>query len=144
LSFELWNPPALLIPIQQCVEDSERKIDGKCWDLKAVQDALAKGELKVQLSGGAHATMVEELLWSDEDVIQFILCLNKARYNDSEWCLPNRNPKLQPMKADSYVMGFNRFKGEENQNADPWVYFKFTIRANTLTLLVFSLHNSIY
>jgi hypothetical protein len=81
LSFELWNPPALLIPIQQCVEDSERKIDGKCWDLKAVQDALAKGELKVQLSGGAHATMVEELLWSDEDVIQFILCLN-AYFSD--------------------------------------------------------------
>jgi hypothetical protein len=144
LSFELWNPPPLSIPIHQCVEDAERKIAGKCWDLQAAQDALAKGELKVVLSSAAQASMVEELLWSDDDVTQFIKCLHKARYNGSEWCLPSKNPKAQAMAADSYVMGFNRFKGIENQAADPWIYFKFSIRSNTLTLLVFSLHASIY
>lgn len=144
MSFELWNPPPLHIPIQQCVDDAERKIAGKCWDLAAVQSALAKGELKVVLSGSAQASMLEELLWSEDDLRQFIQCLHKARYNDSEWCLPSQNPKLQPMPADSYVMGFNRFKGAENQAAEPWVYFKFTIKAYTLTLLVFSLHASNY
>lgn len=144
LSFELWTPPPLNIPIQQCTEDSQRKIDGKCWDLPAIQQALAKNELKVVLSGTAQQQMIEELLWSPDDLVQFIKCLHKGRYNDSEWCLPSQNPNGQPFKADSYLMGFNRFKGKEHQEAEPWVYFKFTIKEQTLTMLVFSLHHSIY
>lgn len=144
MSFELWTPPPLETSILECTEDRQRKINGKCWDLAKIQGALADGELRIVFSGKAQAQMIEELLWSDEDLIQFINCLHKARYNDSEWCLPSNNPKVSPMMADSYVMGFNRFKGEENQAAEPWIYFKFTIKEKTMTLLVFSLHHSIY
>lgn len=48
------------------------------------------------------------------------------------------------MKADAYLMGFNRFRGVEHPAHEPWIYFKFTVRENALTLLVLSLHRSIY
>lgn len=140
MTFELWTPPPLTVAIQECT-DAQRKIARKCWDLAAVQHALAEGKLRVQLSTGAQTTLRDELGWSGDDLALFIQCLHKARYNDSEWCLPGgNNPKLQPMAADSYCMGFNRIKGGENQKADPWIYFKFTVRAGTLTLMVFSVH----
>lgn len=109
-----------------------------------MQNAVADGQLKIVLSASAQQSIIEELLWSPDDISQFIQCLHKARYNDSEWCLPSKNRKLAPMKADSYVMGFNRFKCVENQADSPWIYFKFTVRESTLTLLVFSLHRSIF
>lgn len=144
MSFELWTPPPLETPIHECTEDWQRKINGKCWDLAKIQKALGDGELNIELSGKAQAQMIEELLWSPEDLIQFINCLHKGRYNDSEWCLPSNNPIVPPMKADSYVIGFNRFKGEENQAAEPWIYFKFAIKEKAMKLIVFSLHHSIY
>ena len=140
MTFALWTPPALGIPIRECT-DADRKIDGKCWDLQEVQRALIAGELQVLLSPSAQTQLRDELGWSGDELKQFIGCLHKARYHDSEWCLPGgANPKIAPMAADSYCMGFNRIKGEENQKADPWIYFKFTIKANVMTLLVFSVH----
>jgi hypothetical protein len=37
-------------------------------------------------------------------------------------------------------MGFNRFKGEENQKIDPWVYFKFTVNESARSILILSAH----
>ena len=139
MSFELWTPPPLKLPAQQCT-DKERKIEGKCWDLAAVQAALLSGELKVQLTPGAEATLIDELGWTPEEILQFLQGLHKARYNDSEWCLPSNNPKAVAAPADSYVMGFSRITGKENQATRPWIYCKFAVRTNILTLQVFSLH----
>jgi hypothetical protein len=46
------------------------------------------------------------------------------------------------MAADSYVMGFDRIQVKENQNRQPYVYVKFTVREKTQKILVFSLHPS--
>jgi hypothetical protein len=83
-------------------------------------------------------------MWTKDDIVQFIRCLHRARYHDSEWCLLGRGDHSPPMKADSYLMGFNRFTGIESQTREPWIYFKFTIKRQSMTLLVFSLHHSVF
>lgn len=142
MTFEIWKPPALGQPAGQEYTDAERKIDRKCWNLQTVQEALAAGQLTVELTAGCQEVMLQELGWSSSEVIAFIQRLHKARYLDSEWCLPSKksHANVPWMAADTYFMGFDRIKGIENQRRDPWVYFKFTVRANTLKLLVFSLH----
>lgn len=143
MCFDRWTPPPLNKRIQDCT-DAERKISRPCWNLAAVQKAVASGWMSVQLTRSAQASVVEDLAWSSSDICRFIASLHQARYNDSEWCLPGGTLNHQPMKADSYLMGFNRFKGAEHPAHEPWIYFKFTIRASTPALLVFSLHRSIY
>lgn len=142
MTFEIWKPPALGQLTGQEYTDAERKIDQKCWNLQAVQEALAAGQLTVELTAGCQEVMLQELGWSSSEIIAFIQSLHKARYLDSEWCLPSKKSHANApwMAADTYFMGFDRIKGVENQLRDPWVYFKFTVRANTLKLLVFSLH----
>ncbi|ALV08251.1 hypothetical protein [Roseateles depolymerans] len=100
--------------------------------------------MSVQLSSSAQASVLEDLAWSSSDICRFILSLHKARYNDSEWCLPGGKVNQPPMKADSYLMGFNRFTGVEHPAHEPWIYCKFTVRTSIPALLVFSLHRSLY
>ena len=139
MSFANFDPPPLKIPIREC-NDDERKIHRKCWNLDEVQAAVASGELTVELTTSAQETMFNELRLTGEQLLDFIKCLHKARYHASEWCLPSDRPKAVEKAADAYCMGFNRFKGVENQAAKPWIYFKFTVQAKTLKLLVFSMH----
>lgn len=140
MSFEIFDPPPLTIPIRECT-NAERKIAGKCWNLAEVQAAVASGKLTVELTTSAQETAFDEPRLSGTELLQFIACLHKARYHGSEWCLPSQRPHAREMAADAYCMGFNRFKGVENQAKKPWIYFKFTVQAKTLRLLVFSLHH---
>lgn len=106
-----------------------------------VQAALRAQDLRIMLSTSAEATVQSELMWDSSDVNGFIQCLHPARYINSEWGLPaGHNGKVQPLAADAYVMGFNRFKGEENQRTTPWVYFKFAVRPTAKVMLVLSAH----
>lgn len=140
MTFALWTPTPPHVPLEDCT-DAERKIARKCWDLHAVQRALADQTLRVLLTTSAQTAVRDELAWDAGDVAGFINCLSAARYLDSEWCLPSgHNGRFAPMAADSYCMGYNRFKGVENQRTSPWVYVKFTIRIGSMTMLVFSAH----
>lgn len=124
-------------------ENHERKITPRCWDLAAVQAALRSSHLSIQLSTTASEDVSTELRWDGNDIKNFFLCLGAHRYNDSEWCLPpEHGNRFAPMAADSYLMGFDRIKAEENQNRQPYVYMKFTVREKSGKILVFSLHPS--
>ncbi len=128
--------------LDEC-KDHERKIIPRCWDLAAVQAALDSSHLSIQLSTTASEDVATELRWDRNDIRNFFLCLGSHRYNDSEWCLPPKHGnKFAPMAADSYVMGFDRIKVEENQSRQPYVYVKFTVSEKTNKILVFSLHPS--
>jgi hypothetical protein len=122
-------------------KDHERKITPRCWDLAAVQAALRAGQLSIELSLTANEDVGAQLPWYGDDIKNFFLCLGSHRYNDSEWCLPpEHGNQCKPMPADSYVMGFDRIKAEENQSRQPYVYVKFTVREKSGRILVFSLH----
>lgn len=129
----------------RALSDRERKItdagrNRAVWSLERIQAALAKEPpLRVIFSMKAQAEMTEQLGWKAESAIAFLNALSRGRYNGSEWCyLPKATT---PCACDSYVMGFNRFTGLENQQCDPWVYFKFgLIGANKEKVAVFSAH----
>lgn len=144
MTFALHQPLLPNVPLDQC-SDRERKINQKCWDLAGVQAALAAKELRMFLSPTASAQIAVELAWSSQDVLAFFKSLPPYRYNDSEWCLPPANGNnFGPMPADSYLMGFDRISGAENQARQPYVYIKFSIREKTKAILVLTCHPSQY
>lgn len=143
MALALHSPtPPDIGELEQC-RDHERKITPRCWNLAAVQAALASSHLSIQLSPTATEDVAAELRWDRHDIRNFFLCLGSHRYNDSEWCLPpEHGNRFAPIAADSYVMGFDRIQVKENQNRQPYVYVKFTVREKTQKILVFSLHPS--
>jgi len=143
MAFALHNPtPPHSIELNER-NDHERKITSKCWNLAAVQAALESSLLSIKLSTTASADVAAELRWDQNDIRKFLLCLGPHRYKDSEWCLPpEHGNRFKPMAADSYVMGFDRIKEEENQLRQPYIYVKFTVREKASVILVFSLHPS--
>lgn len=123
--------------------DSQRKIKTRCWNLADVQLGLKSGAVKMTLTTKAQTEIATELRWSQSELLGFFHSLTLARYWDSEWCLPSGHcGRYAPMRADSYVMGYNRFTGIENQMTVPWVYAKFTVRDElpVPTVLIFSMH----
>jgi len=144
MTFALHQPFLPNVPLDQC-SDRERKIDQKCWDLAGVQAALATNDLRMLLSSTASLQINDELAWSFQDVLTFFKSLPSYRYNDSEWCIPPANSnKFGPMPADSYLMGFDRIRGQENQVRKPYIYIKFSIREKAKIVLVLSCHPSRY
>jgi hypothetical protein len=135
----LWTPPPLPRPPHEYQDDRDRKINGCCWDLLQVQRSLAGGALRLLFSTSASFDLTNELHWTGDDVVAFISALHRARYNDSEWCQFGNNSR-HAHAADSYVMGFNRWTGEENQLTTPWVYFKFSVVETSGCVLVHSAH----
>ncbi|WP_422096314.1 hypothetical protein [Variovorax sp.] len=106
------------------MEDAERKIQGKVWNLDAIQAALAAGQLEIIVAPSANEG-IELLNWGSNHLRAFVQALSKARYYDSEWC--RFNPKSNVYACDTYVMGYSKSLTSENPKARPWVYFKFTI-----------------
>lgn len=140
MSFELCSPTPPNAPLEECT-DAERRITTVCWDLQGVQTALASGAFELTLAGSAQRDLFEKLNWDESDLLGFFSSLSKSRYWGSEWALPSgHGGAIQPMKADAYFMGYNRFKGIENQNTYPWVYMKFSVRETHSKVMVLSVH----
>lgn len=135
----LWTPPSLSRPLTEYQDDRDRKIEGCCWDLSQVQSRLAAGTLGLLFSQSASFDLTNELHWCADDVVAFVRALHRGRYNDSEWCYFGKQNQA-PRPADSYVMGFNRWRGEENQLTQPWIYFKFSVVETPGSVLVHSAH----
>ena len=141
MPFHLHFPQLPVTPLQDCT-DHQRKIGAMCWNLPLVQAGLADGTLKLNLTPGAAQRAALELQWTEIEMLSYFYSLGKHRYCDSEWCLPTKSSsKLTGFAADSYSMGFDRIKGEENQKREPYVYSKFTV-VGSVSVLVFSLHLS--
>ena len=142
MSYSLQTPPLPKVPLSQCA-DEERKIQGKCWDLKAVQKDLQANKLQILLTTKAVAEASKELRWSQVDFLNFFLCLETRHYQSSQWCLPPKDGQFSgEFAADAYLMGFDRLKKVENSNRQPHVYLKFAVLKTTV--LIFSFHPSIY
>ena len=142
MSYSLQTPPLPKVPLSQCA-DEERKILGKCWDLKAVQTDLLAGKLHINLTAKASCEAVRELRWNQTDAFHFLLNLEVRHYKSSEWCFPPQDGLFSgEFAADAYVMGYDRVKKVENSNRQPHVYLKFTVLKKTV--LIFSFHPSIY
>ena len=141
MTLQLWNPPQLTVQAQSCT-DEERKISRKCWDLQQIQELVRNKKLIIKLTPSAQTDNRNELSFSGADFEKFICALHAGRYSCSEWCLANKNVSTVPRAADVYIMGFNRFKGEENQKTNPWIYFKFTIKqqGEQVVMIVYSAH----
>lgn len=119
--------------------DAERRIPGGAvWCLATIQRMLASETVTVSFSKKAEESAVNELFWSVKNAKTFIQHLHAGRYNKSEWCYTTKGNT--PFASDSYCMGFNRHKGEENQRVDPWVYFKFSVNEKTKSILILSAH----
>jgi hypothetical protein len=77
------------------------------------------------------------------DVVSFLKNLGVSHYVNSQWCLPPYGANQHaPYPADSYAMGFDRLKRQENQRREPYAYIKFTVVEETGKVLVFSMHES--
>ena len=98
MSYSLQTPSLPKVPLSSCT-DEERKIQGKCWDLKAVQKDLQAGKLQILLTTKAVAEASKELRWSQVDVLNFFLCLETRHYQSSQWCLASRFPEVVPYLA---------------------------------------------
>ena len=142
MSYSLQTPSLPKVPLSSCT-DEERKIQGKCWDLKAVQKDLQAGKLQILLTTKAVAEASKELRWSQVDVLNFFLCLETRHYQSSQWCLPPNDGQFSgKFAADAYVMGYDRVNKVENPNRQPHVYLKFAVLKTTV--LIFSFHPNIY
>jgi hypothetical protein len=144
MTFALHQPILPNVPLDQC-SDKERKINQRCWNIAGVQAALAADEMRLVLSSTASTQIAIELAWSMQNVYAFFKVLAPYRYYDSEWCRPPAHGnKFGPMPADSYLMGFDRISGAENQLRQPYIYIKFSIREKAKTVLVLTCHPSRY
>jgi hypothetical protein len=142
MSYSLQTPSLPKVPLTSCT-DKERKIQGKCWDLKAVQTDLLAGKLEVNLTAKASSEAVRELRWNQTDAFHFLLNLETRHYKSSEWCFPPQDGLFSgEFAADAYLMGFDRLKKVENSNRQPHVYLKFAVLKTSV--LIFSLHPSTY
>lgn len=137
MSYEFRPPPLCPSSDLRACDDSQRNIvGGRLWCLQTIQQRLP--HMKVVFSDKAQTDAAVKLAWCGDTVKAFVSQLSKSRYRTSEWCYTTRG--RTPFAADSYVMGFNRHTGEENQRTNPWVYFKFSIMEKTDSILVFSCH----
>ena len=142
MSYSLQTPSLPKVPLSSCT-DEERKIQGKCWDLKAVQKDLQAGMLHINLTSKASSEAVRELRWNQTDAFHFLLNLGTRHYKSSEWCFPPQDGLFSgEFAADAYLMGFDRLKKVENPSRQPHVYLKFAVLKTTV--LIFSFHPSIY
>ena len=142
MSYSLQTPALPKVPLSQCA-DEERKIQGKCWNLKAVQKDLEANKLQILLTTKAEAEASKKLRWNQTDTFHFLLNLETRHYKSSEWCFPPQDGLFSgEFAADAYVMGYDRVKKVENSNRQPHVYLKFTVLKTTV--LIFSFHPSIY
>jgi hypothetical protein len=142
MSYSLQTPLLPKVPLSSCT-DEERKIQGKCWDLKALQTDLLAGKLDFNLTAKASSEAVRELRWNQTDAFHFLLNLETRHYKSSEWCFPPQDGLFSgEFAADAYLMGFDRLKKAENSNRQPHVYLKFAVLKTSV--LIFSLHPSIY
>jgi hypothetical protein len=140
MTYSLQQPPLPKVPLEHCT-DEERKISGKCWDLKKVQEGLNAGTLTLSLTTKASTDAALELRWRSADAVNFLKCLEARHYNGSEWCAPPKDGnKFGPLPADSYLMGFDRLSCAESPKRQPYVYMKFAVREDVREVLVFSLH----
>lgn len=138
----VYTPQLPSKPLDQC-SDAERKIPQRCWDLRAVQERVEDGRYRFVFNASASKTMAMDLNWDVRDFKGFFQTLYPARFNDAEWVYSG-GEKGVALKADSYLMGYDRFKGVENQKLSPWVYAKYTVKEPTNVVLVLSVHPSRY
>jgi hypothetical protein len=116
MSCSLQTPSLPKVPLSSCT-DEERKIQGKCWDLKAVQKDLQAGKLRINLTSKASSESLRELRWNQTDAFHFLLNLETRHYKSSEWCFPPQDGLFSgEFAADAYVMGYDRVKKVENSN----------------------------
>jgi hypothetical protein len=142
MSYSLQTPSLPKVPLSSCT-DEERRIQGKCWDLKALQTDLLAGKLDFNLTAKASSEALRELRWNQTEAFHFLLNLETRHYKSSEWCFPPQDGLIfGEFAADAYVMGYDRLKKVENPHRQPHVYVKFSILKTTV--LIFSLHPSIY
>lgn len=142
MAFSLWDPPLPVVPFSSYSTDAERLIDGKCWDLAAVQQALSAGLLSMELTTTAAADALE-LGWRSQDVALFLKSLKPYHFINSQWCVPPADGnRFKPLQSDAYQMGFNRIKGVENPLFEPYLYIKWGVRVKVAVVVVFSFHQS--
>lgn len=142
MTYALWTPPAPVVPIDGGSTDEERLIERKCWDLAAIQQALLAESLSIELTSTATLD-ASQMGWRVRDVRNFLGCLEKRHFKNSQWCLPPVDGnRFEPLPADAYLMGFNRMKVQENPRLEPHIYIKFAVQEGTSRVLVFSLHLS--
>jgi hypothetical protein len=139
MTMALHHPVAPTVDLETC-KDHERKISRACWNLPLVQQGVRTSRLSLVFSPSASASL-QEMNWDSADVRHLICALTAGRYWDSEWCyVGQQRPQGAPLAADSYVLGFNRMKGVENQLTRPWHYVKFTVREAKSKLLILRIH----
>jgi hypothetical protein len=126
-----FTPPAPSTDIRY-LEDAERKIQGKIWNLDAIQAALTAGQLEIIVAPSAIEG-IQLLNWGSNHLQAFVQALYKARYYDSEWC--RFSPTSNVYACDTYIMGYSKSSTSENPKARPWVYFKFTISPKGLLVI---------
>ncbi len=142
MSFALWIPLKPVVPMGSYTSDEERLIERKCFDLVAIQQALLVGSLFIELTSTA-AMDASKMGWRLRDVSNFLGCLERRHYKNSQWCLPPADGnQFEALPADAYLMGFNKMKVQENPRFEPHIYIKFAVREAVRQVLVFSLHAS--
>jgi len=143
MTFAIWKPPQPDVKNDVSVSDQVRFIQRKCWDLTKVIEAVKDESLMVEMTTKAQSEAFIELKYSYADVVSFLKNLGVSHYVNSQWCLPPYGANQHaPYPADSYAMGFDRLKKQENQRREPYAYIKFTVVEETGKVLVFSMHES--
>ncbi|BBU69634.1 type II toxin-antitoxin system MqsR family toxin [Fluviibacter phosphoraccumulans] len=142
MTFSLWDPPLPVVPISSISTDKDRLIGGRCWDLPAVQQALADGSLSIELTTTATEGAAY-LGWRSSDVALFLKSLKTYHYINSQWCMPPADGNhFKPLQSDAYQMGFSRIQGVENPRLEPYLYIKWGVRERAAVVMVFSFHES--
>lgn len=141
MSFAIWEPTLPASDSGHAISEEERFIDKKCWGLPKIVEALDAGTLTVSLTTKAQSESLAELKYMTEDVVALLKNLAPRHYVNSQWCLPPADGNQHaPYPSDSYSMGFDRIKKDENARREPHVYIKFAVNEVTKKLIVFSLH----
>lgn len=142
MTFALWEPPAPAYVNSVSVSEEDRVFTPQCWDLPKINKALGESTLNIQLSQTAQYDYLNDLKFVRSNIFSFLKLLEQRHYVNSQWCLPPADGNHHvALPADSYSMGFDRFKAVENIRREPHVYIKFAVIEATNTLMIFSLHH---